>query len=536
MINDDWAFVRTLEIFVSEGRLAPTGWGPSWAPGGPALLTHLIWGRLFTYFWGFSLTGLRVSVLVLGILGSVAMLVVLRLFKASVAEAFWATLTMVFNPLFLSQSFTYMTDVTFASMVIFSVLFLAIGIENRKIHILALGLIFALLAILTRQLGIVIPVAFVLVCFVHPAGLRVGKWKALFLTLILVIIPWAAYEYYLSVTGSTPISRHLVLQEVFLHPGEKGFPDYLKFLFGNLFSCGLMYIGLFISPVLVLKSRSLFSWTAFNHFVLVFTGMFLIFEVTLIAGAMDAPVKFCGNVIFNFGIGPILLKDVYILGIHQGSELSPAVYYLIVYWAGIAVVALLSLASWSLARLLRGITSQDRIEIAFLPSLTLMAGLFYLGIIVLSGFQDRYLIAPCVLFIIWLISDREVSSERALGHIELLAAAIPLVFLAWFSVTGVHDFMELKRAQKEAVDYLIQEKAVDPCHIDAGFEFNGYHCYDPNSQPAKGSSWWWVHQEDYVITLGPLPGYEAIRTVPFKRYAGPPGAIHVLKPNRPQAR
>src|SRR5208283_658842 len=168
--------------------------------------THLIWGRLFTYFWGFSLTGLRVSVLVLGILGSVAMLVVLRLFKASVAEAFWATLTMVFNPLFLSQSFTYMTDVTFASMVIFSVLFLAIGIDNRKIHIVALGLIFALLAILTRQLGIVIPVAFVLVCFVHPAGLSVGKWKALFLTLILVIVPWAAYEYYLSVTGSTPIS------------------------------------------------------------------------------------------------------------------------------------------------------------------------------------------------------------------------------------------------------------------------------------------------------------------------------------------
>jgi hypothetical protein len=421
-------------------------------------------------------------------------------------------------------------------MVIFSVLFLAIGIENRKIHILALGLIFALLAILTRQLGIVIPVAFVLVCFVHPAGLSVGKCKALFLTLILVIIPWAAYEYYLSVTGSTPISRHLVLQEVFLHPGEKGFPDYLKFLFGNLFSCGLMYIGLFISPVLVLKSRSLLSWTPFKYFLLVFTGMFLIFEVTLIAGAMDAPVKFCGNVIFNFGIGPILLKDVYILGIHQGSELSPALYCLIVYWAVIAVVALLSLASWSLARLLRGITSQDRIEIAFLPSFTLMAGLFYLGIIALSGFQDRYLIAPCVLLIIWLISDRELSSERALGHIELLAAAIPLVFLAWFSVTGVHDFMELKRAQKEAVDYLIQEKAVNPCHIDAGFEFNGYHCYDPNFQPVKGSSWWWVHQEDYVITLGPLPGYEAIRTVPFKRYAGPPGAIHVLKPNRPQAR
>ncbi len=91
--------------------------------------------------------------------------------------------------------------------------------------------------------------------------------------------------------------------------------------------------------------------------------------------------------------------------------------------------------------------------------------------------------------------------------------------------------MELKRAQKEAVDYLVQEKAVNPCHVDAGFEFNGYHCYDPDFQPPKGLSWWWVHKEDYVLTLGPLPEYDTVRTFPFKRYAGPPGAIYVLKPN-----
>jgi len=51
-----------------------------------------------------------------------------------------------------------------------------------------------------------------------PEGRRIGSWKALYLTLILVIIPWLAYEYYLSVIGSTPISRHQVLQEILLHP------------------------------------------------------------------------------------------------------------------------------------------------------------------------------------------------------------------------------------------------------------------------------------------------------------------------------
>ena len=101
-----------------------------------------------------------------------ALLILLRLFKAGAAEALWATLTVVFNPLFLSQSFTYMTDVTFTSMMIFSVLFLAVGMESRKTYVIALGLVFALLAILTRQLGIVIPAAFVLMCFV--ASRRAG--------------------------------------------------------------------------------------------------------------------------------------------------------------------------------------------------------------------------------------------------------------------------------------------------------------------------------------------------------------------------
>jgi hypothetical protein len=224
------------------------------------------------------------------------------------------------------------------------------------------------------------------------------------------------------------------------------------------------------------------------------------------------------------------------MGVHRSWEAPPAVYYPIVYWAAVGMAAFISLASWSLARLLKGLTRRDGSQIAFLPSLCLVAGLLYLGVIVLSGFQDRYLIAPCVLFIIWLISDREPSVQPVLTPLAVILAAAPLICFMYFSVTGVHDFMELKRAQKKAVDYLVQEKSVNPCHIDAGFEFNGYHCYDPNFEPVKGLSWWWVHKEDYLLALGPLPGYETIRRFAFERYAGPPGAIYVLKPLRKDGR
>ncbi len=223
-----------------------------------------------------------------------------------------------------------------------------------------------------------------------------------------------------------------MLQEIFLNPVAKGLPDYFKFLLGNLFSCGLMYIGLFLSPVLALKCRSLISWAPFRYFLLIFTGMSALFEVALIAGIVSAPVRFCSNVIFNLGIGPVLLKDVYIMEAQRAWALPPAFHYLIVYWAAIGAAAFLSLASWSLGRLLKGFSRRDGFEIAFLPSLCLVAGLLYLGVIVLSGFHDRYLIAPCVLFVIWLISDREPSVQPVFKPFAVILAAAPLICLTFF--------------------------------------------------------------------------------------------------------
>ena len=107
MVNDDWAFVKSLESLRNEGQLASTGWGPRGAPGGPSLITHLLWGLLFVEVWGFSLTILRISVLTLGVLGSVSLLFLLRFAGASDRTAFLGTLTLVFNPLFLSQCFTF---------------------------------------------------------------------------------------------------------------------------------------------------------------------------------------------------------------------------------------------------------------------------------------------------------------------------------------------------------------------------------------------------------------------------------------------
>lgn len=109
-------------------------------------------------------------------------------------------------------------------------------------------------------------------------------------------------------------------------------------------------------------------------------------------------------------------------------------------------------------------------------------------------------------------------------------AACLLAAIGLFSLMGTHDFMAMKRAQSRAYRYAVKVLGSNPCHMDAGFEFNGYNCYDRSFKPKPGLSWWWVEREDNLLTLGPLPGYTVMKKFPFSRWMGPDGAIHLLQP------
>jgi len=159
MVNDDWAFVRCLEAFRSTGQIMVTGWGPLGAPGGPSLLVHLLLGDLFSRVLGFSLTTLRIAVLTMGFLGSLGLLLLLRIARVPPWPALLATLTVVGNPLFLAECFTFMTDITFASLAIFAVLFLYLGVKKSSTPWIISGLLLVLASILTRQIGVVILLA-----------------------------------------------------------------------------------------------------------------------------------------------------------------------------------------------------------------------------------------------------------------------------------------------------------------------------------------------------------------------------------------
>lgn len=534
MVNDDWAFVRSLEAFRSTGTLIVTGWGPQGAPGGPSLLVHLLVGDLFCRALGFSLTTLRIAVLTMGILGSLGLLLLLRTAGASPWLALLGTLTVVANPLFLAECFTYMTDITFASLVIFALLCLYLGVKQASPAWIIAGLLLVLGAMLTRQIGVVILLAFLVTCWIHPVGAALGRRKMLLLGLGLVLLPWLSYEVLLAHIGSSPLTQHQVIHDILNFPREMGFLGYLVFLCSSLFLFSLGYVGCFVSPLLMGKLLLYLRRQYCRYLLAVWAILVVVLELAIVTGFIHPAVIFPGNTIYNFGIGPILLKDTYILGISRLAVIPRAAYYLLVSWAALAVGVMLTLFGarvrpWFQA----GFPPEER-DNSFLALLALLATLFYLGIITLTSFHDRYLIPVVIFLVIWLVLDRSAPLREADASWKIIPGFVLVICLGIWSICNVHDFMEMKRVLKKAHDYALQELRVNPCSMDGGFEFNGYHCYQNDFQPRAGLSWWWVSREDYLITLGPLPGYRVLRMFPFQRYCGPPGAVHLLQPLKPE--
>jgi len=519
-INDDWGYVFSLESLMKEGRYIATGWGH----GGPALLVHILWAMLIVTIFGFSLTTLRLGVLTLGIVGSLVLLRLMRSFGLSRRLSLFVALLLAFNPLYLSQSFTFMTDITFASIVAMALLAVYSGLDRGRTVWLYTGFILFTLAILTRQIGIVLPAGFVVACLFYPQEIKSGRVRVIVSCLVLTIGPWLAYEFFLSAVGSTPVTEHDVFRNILGKMAEKGWPGYLVFIWVRLVHVGLGYTAFFLSPLIVLR-----AWPCLRRYWIritlgVYAVVFLIFETMLFAGWIDPPVVLHYNVLTDFGIGPLLFKDTYLLGISRYPAIPTPLFYLFVFWTIPPAVWLTVAVAASLRRIVL------RKGIPFIGSFSLLSGLAYLAIITVTGFHDRYLIPVFLLMMVWLMADRP---EPESGRPHPWAVALACVFLSGltvFSIIGTHDFMATKRAALKAHVFLLDDLGVQPCHVDGGFEFNGYYCYRPDFQARPELSWWWVEREDYLVTLGPLPGYQMVRTFPVGRYLGPSGAVYVLQP------
>ncbi|OGC23664.1 hypothetical protein A2291_04095 [candidate division WOR-1 bacterium RIFOXYB2_FULL_42_35] len=485
-LNDDWAYGQAVYHLVEEGRLQFSGWQSM------PLIFQVLWGALFCWPFGFSFTALRFSTLVLGLVGVLATYGLLREVRAKHLVAFFGALLVATNPIYFSLSNTFMTDVPFFALAVLSLLFFVRALKSDNKLEIALATLLACSATLIRQLGIVIPVAFSLTYPVKnnfkSRNFVVALWPFLLTVGVL-----CSYNFWLQVTLGLP-ALYTVKADSLLVVLHRPISN-LLLLFAETSVKSVITLGMFFFPLLILfpfprNKSSLFSFVVLSSCLLLW---------------LKRPLPLLGNILFDFGVGPLLLRDTYILKLAH-FFVAPKIVWLALTLMGLVGGVIL------LDVLRRALWQRDWLKVFIF-----LVCLGYFLPISPVVFFDRYLIFLLpLLLMLMVITNSEPSIQ--LKPIKIVIAAGLIVIYGLFSLVATHDYLSWNRTRWQALRYLTQEKHISPCDIDGGFEFNGWFGYHPYYRVYEHKSWWWVYNDDYIVSFGPINGFKEVIRFAYKRY------------------
>jgi hypothetical protein len=52
-------------------------------------------------------------------------------------------------------------------------------------------------------------------------------------------------------------------------------------------------------------------------------------------------------------------------------------------------------------------------------------------------------------------------------------------------------------------------------------EYNGLHAFRPDYARQPGKSWWWIDNDEYQITSGPIDGMTVVDRYPYETFLPP---------------
>jgi 4-amino-4-deoxy-L-arabinose transferase-like glycosyltransferase len=517
-LNDDWAMGETVKHLVETGSYRPSGWTSM------PMITQVYWGALFCLPKGFSFTALRCSTLAMSWLGVLGVYLLIRYLGRSRLLSVLCSLALAFNPIYFALSNTFMTDVPFTALVIWSSWFLVRHLQNDSLADLLLGTALAVAATLCRQLGLCLPLAFG-VALLLKRGLHRRWIVRSVLPLLVVVAALGALQYWLASTGRLPAAYNEKTERVLSvlkHP--------LRVPLNTVYYGWsiLMYWGLFLLPVtlpvmLSHRYRERYARHALAQGLVV--GAFVLATAVRLA-IVPALMPVHRNIIIPQGIGPVILRDSPVMNLPNLPPLPSG------FWLAVTVLSLLGAA----LLLVHVVTSllelpcqrrrnpSDRDDSA--SNFFLFAALTILAPLLLNGFFDRYLVPVTVFGFGLVVLAREDLAWRWQRG-QYLASILLLVGFAVFGIAGTRDYLESNRTRWRALDALLAQKGITPDQVDGGFEFNGWYKF----KTFTNTNWWQV-DDSYAITFGELKGFTVLQKYGYRNWLPPrDGHILVLKRN-----
>ncbi|MEM2956637.1 MAG: glycosyltransferase family 39 protein [Candidatus Pacearchaeota archaeon] len=497
-INDDWAYASNVKYYLDTGNIKITN----------SIIVNILqifWGSLFSKFFGFSFTTLRISTIILSFIGTITMYLILRELKFSNKMCIFGALLLLFNPLYFHHTYTFMSEVPFLSLFLLSMLFYIKSIKKDNTFYLFFGSLFAIFSFLVRQHGIIIPIATAIYVFFNRREYKLTKEKIFILIIFPILAAFIFQYWYLFIHGQTIKNQYamkmLFSRNILLRPFYHSFFN-------------LLFIGLYLSPFILLifyikkfflnKNSKYLLWIA--SFML---SLFFLFHFSILK---SLPSHFFHSMINRYG----LLGITHIIDNSPDNPLH------------IFAITVLSIISATLILLLVYnefyIRKRERSPTIFVYFIGLS---YFISLAILPGVFDRYILPLIPIILVLLLSS--IERVRELPFFSAILGII-LVIFAIFSVVGTYDFLNYNRTLWTALNKLI-ESGISPEDIDGGSEFNCWFLYDyclkkfGNIDPIYPGNKnitqrMCVVNNDYVISLSELPGYFILDKLKYFSHMG----------------
>ncbi len=517
-LNDDWCYAVSVRSLVQEGAFRLVSIVTM------TLVTQVFWGALFCLPFGFSHNALRFSGLAAGFLGLIGTYLLLKELGASQRIALIGALLVAVNPIYFGLSNTFMTDVPFYTLAVFAIYAAVRALNRLSSTYYAASIVLAVLAILLRQSGLALPIAFGAAYLVKD-GLRLRAVVKAGLPLVLGAGALIAYQSWLNSRGnlSETFGLQVGMAPKFLDygPGPMALAVYTVSL------TGLVYLGLFLFPLLVPAFLS--RWKshpsvprAIGLAVLTFT-IYMLGRTFGWMGGMPLSLHI-GDIMTPFGMGPMTLSDVVVMKLFSFTPLPQAFWSSVtlvsVTGAGLLVLEVGSAAVVCLRRC-RGSCNPARPLQAMMLTGAL-ASLVPITVLFYFAYFDRYFLA----LIPFLVGSVVLAGRPLITRTRMVVIVIVLLLGAVFSVCATHDYLAWNRMRWAALNHLTIDKRIPASKIDGGYEFNGLYNYESRMEQGM----WHEIVEDYAVTFAPIDGYEIVEQR-FSRRWMPygPQCIYVLK-------
>src|SRR3989344_6694704 len=151
--QDDWAYIQSVRHFDKTSIFKTSDWAA------PSAITPLFWATLFAKIFGFSIKITHLSVVTLVFISSFFYYSLLKLLRVSEFRSTFFTLVLIFFPWVFQFTYSFLTEVPYLALSVIALYFYTKGVKQKNDFSFTLGSVFAAAAYLTRQIGLVLPIA-----------------------------------------------------------------------------------------------------------------------------------------------------------------------------------------------------------------------------------------------------------------------------------------------------------------------------------------------------------------------------------------